>query len=57
LSTSELVKTTLDHDSTDTLINKWLEHYNSGYDTYSELVPRSVDEGPEIPMVPVVFTM
>ncbi|KAF8895641.1 hypothetical protein BD779DRAFT_1434288 [Infundibulicybe gibba] len=34
LSMSELVKTTLDHDSTDTLIDKWLEHHSSGHDTY-----------------------
>ena len=32
---SELVKTTLDHKSTDTLIDKWLEHCN-GNDAYHE---------------------
>ncbi|KAF8912016.1 hypothetical protein CPB84DRAFT_1812183 [Gymnopilus junonius] len=36
LSMSELVKTTLDHDSTDLLIEKWLEHHNSGHDAYHE---------------------
>ncbi|KAF8799368.1 hypothetical protein BYT27DRAFT_7201603 [Phlegmacium glaucopus] len=33
---SELVKTTLDHDSTDMLIDKWLEHRNFGHDAYHE---------------------
>lgn len=36
LSMSELVKTTLDHDSTDMLIDKWLEHRNFGHDAYHE---------------------
>jgi len=36
LSMSELVKTTLDHDSTDLLIDKWLEHHNNGHDAYHE---------------------
>ncbi|KAF9564364.1 hypothetical protein CPC08DRAFT_705315 [Agrocybe pediades] len=36
LSMSELVKTTLDHDSTDMLIDKWLEHHNIGHDAYHE---------------------
>ncbi|KJA27482.1 hypothetical protein HYPSUDRAFT_35381 [Hypholoma sublateritium FD-334 SS-4] len=36
LSMSELVKTTLDHDSTDLLIDKWLDHRNIGHDTYHE---------------------
>jgi len=33
---SELVKTTLDHDSTDMLIDKWLEYRNAGQDAYYE---------------------
>lgn len=33
---SELVKTTLDHDSTDMLIDKWLEDRSSGHDAYHE---------------------
>ena len=33
---SELVKTTLDHDSTDLLIDRWLEHRNGGPDAYYE---------------------
>jgi len=33
---SELVKTTLDHDSTDMLIDKWLEHRNNAHDAYHE---------------------
>jgi hypothetical protein len=33
---SELVKTTLDHDSTDMLIDKWLEHRNNSHDAYHE---------------------
>lgn len=33
---SELVKTTLDHDSTDLLIDRWLEHRNGGHDAYYE---------------------
>ena len=36
LSMFELVKTTLDHDSTDMLIDKWLEHRNFGHDAYHE---------------------
>jgi hypothetical protein len=36
LSMTELVKTTLDHDSTDMLIDKWLEHRNFGHDAYHE---------------------
>ncbi|KAH8818636.1 hypothetical protein DL96DRAFT_1621623 [Flagelloscypha sp. PMI_526] len=36
LSMSELVKTTLDHESTDMLIDKWLEHRGSGHDAYHE---------------------
>ncbi|KAF9053063.1 hypothetical protein BJ165DRAFT_1445259 [Panaeolus papilionaceus] len=36
LSLSELIKTTLDHDSTDMLIEKWLEHRNIGHDAYYE---------------------
>lgn len=36
LSMSELVKTTLDHDSTDMLIDKWLEHRNHAHDAYHE---------------------
>ncbi|KAJ7597347.1 hypothetical protein C8J56DRAFT_919802 [Mycena floridula] len=36
LSDSELVKTTLDHESTDMLIDKWLEHRNNGHDSYNE---------------------
>ncbi|RXW14163.1 hypothetical protein EST38_g11686 [Candolleomyces aberdarensis] len=36
LSMSELVKTTLDHDSTDMLIEKWLEHRNNAHDAYHE---------------------
>jgi hypothetical protein len=31
---SELVKTTLDHDSTDMLIDKWLEYRTTGPDAY-----------------------
>ncbi|TFK17072.1 hypothetical protein FA15DRAFT_676323 [Coprinopsis marcescibilis] len=33
---SELVKTTLDHDSTDMLIEKWLEHRSNAHDAYHE---------------------
>lgn len=33
---SELVKTTLDHDSTDMLIDRWLEYRNTGPDPYYE---------------------
>lgn len=33
---SELVKTTLDHDSTDMLIDKWLEHRSNGHDAYHD---------------------
>lgn len=33
---SELVKTTLSHDSTDMLIDKWLEHRGYGHDAYHE---------------------
>ena len=36
LSMSELVKTTLDHDSTDMLIDRWLEYRNTGPDPYYE---------------------
>ncbi len=36
LSMTELVKTTLDHDSTDMLIDKWLEHRGSTHDAYHE---------------------
>ncbi|EAU86169.2 hypothetical protein CC1G_03380 [Coprinopsis cinerea okayama7 len=36
LAMSELVKTTLDHDSTDMLIEKWLEHRSSAHDAYHE---------------------
>ncbi|RDB14834.1 hypothetical protein Hypma_016378 [Hypsizygus marmoreus] len=36
LSMSELVKTTLDHDSTDMLIDKWLEHRSAGHDAYHD---------------------
>jgi len=36
LSMTELVKTTLDHDSTDMLIDKWLEHRGNGHDAYHE---------------------
>ena len=36
LSMSELVKTTLDHDSTDMLIDKWLEHRSNGHDAYHD---------------------
>jgi hypothetical protein len=36
LSMSELVKTTLDHDSTDELIDQWLDHRNGGHDAYYE---------------------
>ncbi|KAM6494447.1 hypothetical protein JOM56_010808 [Amanita muscaria] len=36
LSMTELVKTTLDHDSTDMLIQRWLQHQNSGLDAYHE---------------------
>jgi len=36
LSMTELVKTTLDHDSTDMLIDKWLEHRSNGHDAYYE---------------------
>ncbi|KAF9465263.1 hypothetical protein BDZ94DRAFT_1254119 [Collybia nuda] len=35
LSMSELVKTTLDHDSTDMLIDKWLEH-RTPHDSYHD---------------------
>lgn len=33
---SELVQTTLSHDSTDLLIDKWLEHRGYGHDVYNE---------------------
>jgi len=33
---TELVKTTLDHDSTDMLIDKWLEHRSNVHDAYYE---------------------
>ena len=33
---SELIKTTLDHESTDMLIEKWLEHRSSAHDAYHE---------------------
>lgn len=36
LSMTELVKTTLDHDATDMLIDKWLEHRSNGHDAYHE---------------------
>ncbi|KAK2465403.1 hypothetical protein APHAL10511_002757 [Amanita phalloides] len=36
LDMTDLVKTTLDHDSTDMLIDKWLEHRNGGLDVYHE---------------------
>jgi len=36
LSSSELICTTLDHDSTDMLIDKWLEHRSSGHDAYHD---------------------
>lgn len=36
LSMTELVRTTLDPDSTDMLIDKWLEHRSSGHDAYHE---------------------
>ena len=36
LDMSELVKTTLDHDSTDMLIEKWLEHRSTAHDAYHE---------------------
>lgn len=36
LEMSELVKTTLDHDSTDMLIERWLEHRSSALDAYHE---------------------
>ncbi|KAF9006840.1 hypothetical protein BDZ89DRAFT_1079563 [Hymenopellis radicata] len=36
LTMTELVKTTLDHDSTDMLIDKWLEHRGSTHDAYHE---------------------
>ncbi|KAJ7069491.1 hypothetical protein C8F01DRAFT_1112943 [Mycena amicta] len=36
LSLSELVQTTLSHDSTDLLIDKWLEHRGYGHDVYYE---------------------
>lgn len=36
LSMSELVKTTLDHDSTDMLIDRWLDHRGHGNDSYHE---------------------
>ncbi|KAG7445670.1 uncharacterized protein BT62DRAFT_172808 [Guyanagaster necrorhizus] len=36
LSMTELVKTTLDHDSTDMLIDKWLEHRGSNHDAYHD---------------------
>ncbi|KAF8073987.1 hypothetical protein FPV67DRAFT_1560267 [Lyophyllum atratum] len=36
LSMSELVKTTLDHDSTDMLIDRWLDHRGHGHDAYHE---------------------
>ncbi|TFK71307.1 hypothetical protein BDN72DRAFT_765221 [Pluteus cervinus] len=36
LSMSELVKTTLDHESTDMLIDRWLEHRSAGHDAYHD---------------------
>lgn len=36
LSMTELIKTTLDHDSTDMLIDKWLEYRSTGHDAYFE---------------------
>lgn len=33
---TELVKKTLDHDATDTLIDKWLEHRGTSQDAYYE---------------------
>ncbi|KIY46715.1 hypothetical protein FISHEDRAFT_46722 [Fistulina hepatica ATCC 64428] len=36
LAMSELVETTLDHDSTDMLIDKWLEHRGNAHDAYHE---------------------
>ncbi|GLB38667.1 putative MYND finger [Lyophyllum shimeji] len=36
LSMSELVKTTLDHDSTDMLIDRWLDHRGHGHDPYHD---------------------
>ncbi|KAF6748498.1 hypothetical protein DFP72DRAFT_992192 [Ephemerocybe angulata] len=36
LEMSELVKTTLDHDSTDMLIEKWLEHRSNAHDAYHD---------------------
>ncbi|TFK34724.1 hypothetical protein BDQ12DRAFT_726589 [Crucibulum laeve] len=36
LSMSELVKTTLDHDSTDMLIDKWLDHRSTAHDAYHD---------------------
>ncbi|KAJ3562049.1 hypothetical protein NP233_g9818 [Leucocoprinus birnbaumii] len=36
LSSSELICTTLDHDSTDMLIDKWLEHRSPGHDAYHD---------------------
>ncbi|KAF7314632.1 MYND finger domain-like protein [Mycena kentingensis (nom. inval.)] len=36
LSLSELVQTTLSHDSTDALIDRWLEHRGYGHDVYYE---------------------
>ncbi|KAJ7701464.1 hypothetical protein B0H17DRAFT_1167383 [Mycena rosella] len=36
LSMSELVKTSVGHDSTDLLIDKWLEHRGYGHDAYHD---------------------
>ncbi|KAF8651968.1 hypothetical protein AX16_004611 [Volvariella volvacea WC 439] len=36
LSMSELVKTTLDHESIDVLIDRWLEHRSTGHDAYHD---------------------
>ncbi|XP_006462862.1 hypothetical protein AGABI2DRAFT_186698 [Agaricus bisporus var. bisporus H97] len=36
LCSSELVCTTLDHDSTDMLLDKWLEHRSPGQDAYHD---------------------
>ena len=36
LAMSELVQATLDHDSTDMLIDKWLEHRGGAHDAYHE---------------------
>lgn len=36
LCSSELICTILDHDSTDMLIDKWLEHRSPGHDAYHD---------------------